>query len=73
MSSIPQMDYKLLYHERVVRSAASSTRQDAREFLNLAAAVPVRTEIQVFALDAANQALRDLKHSRINSAGVLKI
>ncbi len=72
MSPIPQMDYNLLYRERVVRSAANSTRQDAREFLELAAAVPVRTEVQVFALEDANRALQDLKDSRINGAGVLK-
>jgi propanol-preferring alcohol dehydrogenase len=73
MSSIPPLDYSLLYQERVVRSVANSTRQDAREFLELAAEVPVRTEIQLFALEHANQALQALKHSRIEGAAVLKI
>lgn len=73
MSAIPQMDYSLLYRERVLRSVANSTRQDARDFLELAAQIPVRTEIQVFALEEANLALQDVKHSRIAGAGVLKI
>ncbi len=73
MSPIPPMDYNLIYHERVVRSVANSTRQDARELLELAAEVPVRTEIQTFALEQANEALLALKQSRIDGAGVLQI
>ena len=72
MSSIPQMDYSLIYHERVIRSVANSTRQDAREFLELAAEVPLQTEIQVFHLEQANQALQALKRSEIKGAGVLR-
>jgi propanol-preferring alcohol dehydrogenase len=73
MSPIPAMDYERLYRERILRSVTNSTRQDAREFLELAAQVPVHTEIQLWALENANQALLDLKHSRIAGAGVLKI
>jgi len=73
MSQIPALDYSLLYDERIVRSVANSTRQDAREFLDLAADVGVRTQVQVFPLEQANQALTDLKHSRIEGAGVLQI
>ncbi len=73
MSPIPQMDYDLLYHERILRSIANSTRQDAREFLELAAAVPVRTEVETFPLEDANRALQALKHSRIEGAGVLRV
>jgi alcohol dehydrogenase, propanol-preferring len=73
MSAIPQMDYSLLYQERIVRSVANSTRQDCREFLQLAAEVPLRTEIQIFPLDRANAALQALKKSEIKGAGVLRI
>ena len=73
MSSIPQMDYELLYRERILRSVANSTRQDARDFLELAAQIRVQTEVQVFSLRDANLALQDLKHSLIAGAGVLKI
>ena len=73
MSPIPQMNYSLLYQERIIRSVANSTRQDAREFLELAAEVPLKTEIELFALENANQALLALKRSEIKGAGVLQI
>jgi propanol-preferring alcohol dehydrogenase len=73
MSQIPALDYALLYDERVVRSVANSTRQDAREFLALAAQVPLKTEIEVFDLAQANRALQALKKSAIRGAGVLRI
>lgn len=73
MSSIPQMEYSLLYHERVIQSVANSTRQDAREFLQLAASVPLKSEIEVFPLHQANQVLQKLKDSEIRGAGVLRV
>jgi alcohol dehydrogenase, propanol-preferring len=73
MSPIPAMDYSLIYYEKILRSVANLTRQDAREFLALAAEVPVKTEVQVFPLESANEALTDLKHSRIEGAGVLQV
>jgi propanol-preferring alcohol dehydrogenase len=74
MSPIPEMDYdSLLYHERVLRSVANSTREDARELLRLAAEIPVRTEVQSFKLEEANLALQSMKHSRIRGAAVLEI
>jgi propanol-preferring alcohol dehydrogenase len=73
MSDIPVMRYDLLYHERVLRSVANSTRQDARDFLGIAAKVPVNTEVQIYDLDDVNTALDDLKHSQIRGAGVIKI
>ncbi len=73
MSEIPAMPYELIYGERVVRSVANSTRQDVRELLDLAAQAPVRTEVQRFALEDANRALKELKGSRIRGAGVLRI
>ncbi len=73
MSDVPSMPYSLLYHERVLRSVANSTRQDAREVLELAAQVPVKSEIQTYDLQDINRALDDLKHSRIRGAGVIKI
>jgi len=73
MSPIPPLDYSLLYQERVLRSVANSTRQDVREFLELAAEVPLQTEIRLFDLEQANQALQALKKSEITGAGVLRI
>ena len=73
MSQIPALDYELLYHERTVRSVANSTRDDCREFLKQAAELPVQTRIQVYPFADANRALQDLKHSRLEAAGVLQV
>lgn len=73
MSPIPQLGYELLYEERVLRSVANSTRRDVQEFLELAAEVPVETEITQFGLEQANLVLQNLQSSKINGAGVLRI
>lgn len=71
MSPIPEMPYRLIYGERTLRSVANATRQDGIEFLRLAAEVPIRTTVQTFPLEDANQALQALKASAIDGAGVL--
>jgi alcohol dehydrogenase, propanol-preferring len=71
MSSIPSFDYSLIYGERMVRSVANNTRADGREFLVEAARIPVRTHIQTFSFDQANEALIALKSDSIRGAGVL--
>ncbi len=73
MSAIPQMDYELVYGERVVRSVANATRQDAQALLEIAAEIPVRTDVTEFSLEDANEALRQVKHSKISGAAVLTI
>lgn len=73
MSDIPEMPYHLIYGERTLRSVANATFQDGVEFLKLAAEIPVQTTVQMYDLEDANQALIDMKHSRINGEGVLKI
>jgi propanol-preferring alcohol dehydrogenase len=73
MSQIPPLDYALLYQERVMRSVANSTREDCRDFLRQAAEIPIQPRIQLYPLADANRALQDLKHSRLDGAGVLKV
>jgi len=73
MSPIPEWDYNLLYGERTVRSVANATRQDAKEFMQLAAQIPVKTEVQAFPLEEANRVLLMLKRSEIKGAAVLVI
>jgi len=73
MTPIPQMDYRLLYHERTLRSVANSTRQDVVELLELAPKVPVHTEVQTFLLGEANEALMLLKAGKIEGAAVLEM
>jgi propanol-preferring alcohol dehydrogenase len=70
---IPPIEYPLIYDERIVRSVANATRQDARELLEIAAEIPVETEVQVFPLAEANEALLAVKESRIRGAAVLQI
>ncbi|MDX1540785.1 MAG: zinc-dependent alcohol dehydrogenase family protein, partial [Geminicoccaceae bacterium] len=57
MSDIPSFPYRILWGERVVRSVANLTRQDALDFLAEAPLVPVRTQIERLPLGAANEAL----------------
>ena len=74
MSQIPPLDYeKHLYYEKSIRSVTASTRQDGEELLQLAAAIPIRTQTQQFPLAEANQALQLLKAGKINGAGVLAV
>src|SRR5437870_5512402 len=73
MSDIPSFPYELLWGERVVRSIANLTRQDGEELLALAPEVPVRTEVEVFPLERANEALDDLRAGRVRGAAVLSV
>jgi propanol-preferring alcohol dehydrogenase len=73
MSPIPEFHYDLLWGERTLRSVANATRQDGVEFLELAAQVPIRATTTIFPLEKVNDALLDMKHSRINGEAVLKI
>jgi propanol-preferring alcohol dehydrogenase len=73
MSTIPPLDYDLLYQERVVRSVANNTRQDGHDFLRVAAQIPIHTQIEVFPLEEANRALNALKNDAIRGAAVLQL
>lgn len=73
MTPVPEFHYELIYGERLLRSVANFTRQDANEFLQLAGQIPVRTEVQVFALHEANTALQSLKRGEIRGSAVLAI
>jgi propanol-preferring alcohol dehydrogenase len=73
MSDIPSFPYDLLYQERMIRSVANNTRQDGKEFLALAAKIPIRTHVQVFPLSEANRALNALKNDAISGAAVLSV
>lgn len=73
MSDIPEIQYKILYGERVIRTVANATRQDGYEFLDLAAKENIRPKKKLFPLEDANQALYDLKHSKLTGGAVLSI
>src|SRR5206468_6531648 len=57
MSDIPSFPYELLWGVRILRSVANLTRRDGEEFLALAPQVPVRTHVEAFPLEQANEAL----------------
>lgn len=71
MSDIPSFPYEILWEERSLCSVANLTRRDGDEFLALAPRVPVRTEVQTFSLEEANEALARLRSGRIQGAAVL--
>jgi propanol-preferring alcohol dehydrogenase len=71
LDRVPEFGYELLWWERSMRSVANFTRQDAREFLDLAASIPVRTSADVFALEDGNVALERLAAGQVRGAAVL--
>ena len=73
MSDIPAFPYEILWGERRVVSIANLTRRDGEEFLALAPTVPIRTSVEIFPLERANQALARLREGRISGAAVLAV
>ena len=72
LDRIPQFDYdQLLWGERQLRSVANMTRQDARDFLQLAADINLKPEITLFPLAHANEALTAVKNDAIDGAAVI--
>ena len=71
MSDIPSFPYADLWGERVLRSVANLTRADAEDFLALAPQVPVTTQVTSYSLEAANEALADLRAGRFSGAAVI--
>ena len=73
MSDIPAFPYEHLWGERVIRSVANLTRADGEEFLALAPSVPVRTAVESFPLDEANEALDRLRRGALRGSAVLVV
>jgi propanol-preferring alcohol dehydrogenase len=71
MSDIPSFPYDILWEERQVMSVANLTRADAHAFLAAAAEAGVRTHVTTYPLEAANEALDDLRAGRLQGAAVL--
>ena len=72
LDRVPEFSYDLLWLERSIRSVANFTRTDAREFLGLAASIPIRTSVESFPLEEANIALQRLADGQISGAAVLR-
>jgi alcohol dehydrogenase, propanol-preferring len=71
MSEIPAFSYDLLWGERSLQSVANLTRQDGRDFLQLAPQIPVQTTTTTFSLEQANTALTQLRAGQLTGSGVL--
>ena len=71
MSDIPSFPYEILWGERRIVSVANLTRQDGVELLALAPKVPIRTSVETFVLEEANQALARLRAGKLTGAAVL--
>jgi propanol-preferring alcohol dehydrogenase len=71
MSPIPAMPYRLIYGERTLRSVANATYQDGVELIRLATEIPLHSTTSLFPLEQANQALLEIKHSKLNGEAVL--
>jgi propanol-preferring alcohol dehydrogenase len=72
LDRIPQFDYdSLLWGERQLRSVANMTRQDARDFLNVASEIGLRPAVREFPLDQVSEALAVLKADEVNGAAVI--
>lgn len=71
MSDIPSFPYQLLWGERTVRSVANLTRRDGDEFLALAARANLKTRVQPYPLERANEALAALREGRLVGAAAL--
>jgi propanol-preferring alcohol dehydrogenase len=73
MSPLPEMEYDLIYGERIIHSITNATRSDMEDLLDIAARISIHSDVVTFPLKAANRALQALKYSAIRGAGVLQI
>jgi propanol-preferring alcohol dehydrogenase len=72
LDQMPAFDYdKLLWGERQIRSVANMTRQDARDYLQLAAEINIKPQVQIFPLEQANEALQAVKNETANGPCVI--
>jgi propanol-preferring alcohol dehydrogenase len=72
MSDIPSFPYRLLWGERVLKSVANLTRRDGEELMQAVKAAQIQTEVEMFPLAEANEALSRLRDGRIHGAAVLR-
>jgi propanol-preferring alcohol dehydrogenase len=72
LDRVPEFSYDLLWRERSLVSVANYTRQDATEFLGLAAEIPIATDIEILPLTRANEALQRLKDGSLSGTAVLR-
>ncbi len=70
---LPGFDYSYIYPEKSLTSVAHTSRQNVQEFLKLAGAFRIKTQINEYKLEDANNALLNIKHSKISGSSILVI
>jgi propanol-preferring alcohol dehydrogenase len=73
LDHVPEFDYDLLWGERQIRSVANVTRADVAELIDLAATIPIRTDVERFELSEVNLALQRLAGGDISGAAVVDV
>lgn len=73
MSDVPSFPYEQLWGERSLGSVANLTRRDGEEFIALAPGIPVRTEVELYPLESANEALNSIRSGTLKGAAVLTV
>jgi len=73
MSTIPAFAYSLLWGERSVCSIANLTRRDGEEFFSIVPRARVKTEVEIFPLEAANEAIQRVREGKVRGAAVLEV
>ncbi len=74
LSDVPPLDYQRhLFQERTLQSVTANTREDGRALLELAVSIPIETRTITYPLEAANEALVDLKQDRVRGAAILEV
>lgn len=73
MSDIPSFPYSILWQEKILRSVANLTREDGRQFFDLASRIEIKSRVATYKLDEANQALEDLRLGKEAGAIVLDL
>ncbi len=73
MSTIPAFAYSLLWGERSVCSIANLTRRDGEEFFSIVPRARVKTEVEIFPLEAANEAIQRVREGKVRGAVVLVV
>ena len=74
LTDVPTLRYQdHLFQERQVRSVTANTRADGEELLARAASIGLDVRTTAYPLEAADEALRDLAHDRVNGAAVLRV
>lgn len=73
MSDVPSFPYSVLWEERAVKSVANLTRLDGEEFLKLAKKIPIESQVELFPLEKANEAIQKLQTDTLKGTSAVLV